>query len=88
MRTQNINHRSTIIKYERKRKRPSEDSRSCNFQRQKLGDVLCFCFGRDFYYGFGLSVDTRDSNAYVSRAKRVRVAMRKLPRFQAQLFRT
>ena len=25
-----------------------------------------------FYYGFGLSLDTRDSNAYVSRAKRTR----------------
>ena len=24
------------------------------------------------YYGFGLSLDTRDSNAYVSRAKRTR----------------
>ena len=24
------------------------------------------------YYGFGLNLDTRDSNAYVSRAKRTR----------------
>ena len=36
------------------------------------------------YYGFGLSLDTRDSNAYVSRTKRIRIAMRKLPHFQGQ----
>ena len=33
------------------------------------------CDSLDFasaYYGFGLSLDTRDSNAYVSRAKRTR----------------
>ena len=27
---------------------------------------------KDIYYGFGLSLDTRDSNAYVSHAKRTR----------------
>ena len=40
-----------------------------------------------FYYGFGLSLDTRDSNAYVLfLVRNVRVAMRKLPRFQGQTF--
>ena len=30
------------------------------------------CYTMSQYYGFGLSLDTRDSNAYVSRAKRTR----------------
>ena len=46
-------------------------------------DKPCKILGTDFetiqtlmlqrlYYGFGLNLDTRDSNAYVSRAKRTR----------------
>ena len=39
---------------------------------QSIPSYMFQAFVRYTYYGFGLGLDTRDSNAYVSRAKRTR----------------